>query len=87
VTLIGKNEATRIAMGLPPAYYFVDVFVLNQAISIETRSHNLLQVMVGQRIRELRDTLLKSQSCLLCCSPGPTGDPGWVKAAPLSRIW
>ena len=24
---------------------------------------------------------------LLCCSAGPTGDPGWIKAAPLSRIW
>ena len=86
VTMIGKNETTRKAMGQPPAYYFIDVFVLNQ-VAIANRSHNLHQVMVGQLIRELRDTLLASQSMLLCCSSGPTGDPGWVKAAPLSRIW
>ena len=84
--MIGKNEATRKAMGQPPAYYFVDVFVLNQ-VAIANRSANLHQVMVGQLVRELRDTLHKSHSMLLCCSTGPTGDPGWVKAAPLSRIW
>ena len=86
VAMIGKNEATRKAMGHPPAYYFIDVFVLNQ-VAISSRSNNLHQVIVGQLVRELRDTLLKSQSMLLCCSSGPTGDPGWVKAAPLSRIW
>ena len=84
--MIGKNEATRKAMGQPPAFYFIDVFVLNQ-VAIANRSNNLHQVIVGQLVRELRDTLLKSQSMLLCCSSGPTDDPGWVKAAPLSRIW
>ena len=84
--MIGKNEATRKAIGLSPAFYFIDVFVLNQ-VAIANRSHNMHQVIFGQLIRELRDTVLNSQSMLLCCSSGPTGDPGWVKAAPLSRIW
>jgi hypothetical protein len=84
--MIGKNETRRKAMGQPPAFYFIDVFVLNQ-IAIANRSHNMHQVIVGQLVRELRDTLLSSLSMLLCCSSGPTGDPGWIKAAPLSRIW
>ena len=84
--MIGKYEATRKAMCQPPAFYFIDVFVLNQ-VAIANRSNNLHQVIVGQLVRELRDTLLKSQSMLLCCSSGPTGEPGWIKAAPLSRIW
>ena len=84
--MIGKNEATRKAMGQPPAFYFVDLFVLDQ-VALSNVSANLHQVIVGQLVRELRDTILTSSSMLLCCSSGPTGDPGWVKAAPLSRIW
>ena len=84
--MIGKNEATRKAMGLPPAHYFFDLFVLNQ-VAIADRSENMHQVIAGQLIRELRDTILASQSVLLCCSAGPAGGPGWTNPAPLSRIW
>lgn len=86
VTMIGKNEATRKAMGEAPAFYFFDVFVLNQN-EVANRSVNLHQVFAGQLIRELRDSILASRSVLVCCSAGPTRDPGWIKAAPLSRIW
>jgi hypothetical protein len=34
-----------------------------------------------------RDTLLACNSMVLCCSAGPSGDPGWMRAATLSRIW
>jgi len=44
-------------------------------------------VFVGQLVRELRDTLLACNSMVLCCSAGPSGDPGWMRAATLSRIW
>ena len=57
VTMIGKNETTRKAMGQPPAYYFIDVFVLNQ-VAIANRSHNLHQVMVGHSAREPVDALV-----------------------------
>ena len=84
--MIGKNEADRKAAGDPPGYYFVDILALNQ-VAIQNQSANLHQVTVGQLVRDLRDTLLACSSMVLCCSEGPSGLPGWVKAATLDRIW
>lgn len=84
--MIGKNEKARKAAGQPPAYYFVDVFALNQVAS-DNQTPNMAQVNVGLLVRDLRDTLLACGKMLLCCSAGPDGEPGWVKAAPLGRIW
>ena len=84
--MIGKNEKARKATGQPPGYYFVDVFALNQ-VAIDNQSTNMHQVTVGQLVRNLRDTLLACNSIVLCCSAGLSGEPGWVKAATLERIW
>ena len=86
VAMIGKNEADRRAAGEPPGLYFIDVFALNQ-VAIDTQSANMHQVVVGQLVRELRDTLLACGSMVLCCSEGPSRLPGWVKPATLGRIW
>lgn len=86
VAMIGKNEAVRKATGQPPGFYFVDVFSLNQ-VAINNQSENMHQVFVGQLVRDLRDTLLACSSMVLCCSAGLSGEPGWVKAATLDRIW
>ena len=84
--MIGKNEAVRKAGGEPPGFYFVDLFSLNQ-VAIDGQSANMHQVVVGQLVRDLRDTLLACNSMVLCCSAGPSGEPGWVKSAAVSRIW
>jgi hypothetical protein len=84
--MIGKNENMRKAAGQPPGWYFLDVFALNQ-VAIDNQSANMHQVFVGGLVRELRDTLLACNSMVLCCSAGPSGEPGWIKAATLSRIW
>ena len=86
VAMIGKNERMRKAMGLKPGFYFIDVFALNQ-VSIDNMSANMHQVLVGQLVRDLRDTLLACSSMVLCCSAGSGSEPGWIKAAVLSRIW
>ena len=84
--MIGKNGEMRKAAGHPPGYYFVDVFALNQ-VAIDNQSANMHLVNVGQLVRGLRGTLLACNSMVLCCSAGPNGEPGWVKAAALPRIW
>jgi len=84
--MIGKNERMRKASGEPPGFYFVDIFTLNQ-VAIENMSANLHQVTVGQLVRDVRDTIVVCSSMVLCCSGGPSGEPGWVKAMVLSRIW
>ena len=86
VTMIGKNEEMRKAAGQPPGFYFVDIFALNQ-VAVDNLSANMHQVFVGQLVRDLMDTLLACNSMVLCCSAGPSGDPGWMRAAKLSRIW
>ena len=55
--MIGKNEAVRKAGGESPGFYFVDLFSLNQ-VAIDGQSANMHQVVVGQLVRDLRDTLL-----------------------------
>ena len=69
----------------PPAFYFFDIFVLNQHEMTKDCTED-----EGRR-EELTSGLKKSIcTCgrvLLCCSSGPSQKPGWEEPAPISRIW
>ena len=86
VAMIVRHDKTRTDSGEPVGHYFLDVFSLNQVANIN-QSVNMHQIVVGQLVRELRDTLLVCNSMVLCCSAGSGSEPGWLKSAPLSRIW
>ena len=82
--MVREHDRERVAAGHPPAYYFVDMFVLNQ--------HQLTKNCTSDvdKRRQLVDGLRFSlQACgtlLLCCTAGPTGI-GWESPAPFSRVW
>ena len=91
VAMIGKNGEIRKAAEQSPSFFFVDVFALNQ-VAVENHSENMHQVLVGQSVTRIYETLSSRATCnsmVLCCSAGPSGEPGWVGAGAvsISRIW
>ena len=68
-----------------PPFFFLDTMAINQhmfflgSTSDQTTQEELL---VG-----LRASLHACGNLLLCCMPGPSGDPGWMSPAPFTRIW
>jgi hypothetical protein len=84
--MIREHEARRKAAGEPPAFYFFDIFCLNQ--------HQLFKDCTSdeaarlQLVTSLRNCLIACGNLLLCCGPGSCDNAeGWESPAVLTRIW
>lgn len=83
--MIREHEARRKAVGERPAYYFVDVFVLNQHQLFKNCTSDVTKREM--LVTSLKNCLVACGHTLLCCSAGHDGHSGWESPAVLGRIW
>ena len=83
--MIHAHEKRRKAVGEPPAYYFFDIFVLNQWQLFRGCTSD--EAKREQLVISLRQSLIACGRVLLCCAGGPSGLPGWESPAVLRRVW
>ena len=85
MAIVRAHQEQRAREGLLPAFYFFDIFVLNQhTLTMDcTVSDDGFELLM----ESLKLSLMACGNVLLACSKGAGDAPGWSEPASLSRIW